>query len=111
LILVGLFGALARAPLPSPLLRYSSSERDDGRDGHKADEHKAMWRRIIDLPRFHLANDRQSFVICSIFVTLGLTFPKSQSLQIEHRGQKKTHHLRQLISRPVSVSHDGVLCI
>jgi hypothetical protein len=48
LILVGLIGVLSRAPffLPIPLLRYGSIERDDGREGHKADEHKhrvAMW--------------------------------------------------------------------
>jgi hypothetical protein len=41
LILVGLFGVLVGAPFFAyPLLRDSSSERDDGREGHKADEHK-----------------------------------------------------------------------
>jgi hypothetical protein len=40
--LVGYFGGLKRAPLlaPSALLRFGSSERDDGCDGHEADEHK-----------------------------------------------------------------------
>src|SRR5262249_742400 len=54
--------------LPSPLLRHSSSGRDDGRDGYKANEHEAIRRRVVDPPRFHLANDRQSFVICGIFI-------------------------------------------
>jgi hypothetical protein len=48
LILIGLFGVLTRAPffLPFPLLRDDSCGRDDGREGHKADEHKhrvATW--------------------------------------------------------------------
>ena len=29
---------------------------------------KIMWRRVVDQPLFHLANDRQSIVICGIFV-------------------------------------------
>jgi hypothetical protein len=70
LILVGFLSALERAPLfcLSPLLRYGSSERDDGRDGHKPMNMKIMCQRLVDPPRFHLANDRQSFVICGIYV-------------------------------------------
>jgi hypothetical protein len=57
----------ARAFFSSPLLRYGSSERDDGRDGRKPMNTKIMCRRLVDPPRFHLANDRQFFVICGIF--------------------------------------------
>jgi hypothetical protein len=68
LILVGFLGVLARAPFCPSLLRYGSSERDNGRDGHNADEHKHHAATCSRSPWFHLASDRQSIVICGIFV-------------------------------------------
>jgi hypothetical protein len=67
--LVGFVGVPERAPpfFSSALLRYSS-ERDDGRDGHKPMNTNIMCRRVVDPPRFHLANGRQFFVICDILV-------------------------------------------
>jgi hypothetical protein len=56
----------ARAFFSSPLLRYGSSERDDGRDGRKPMNTKIMCRRLVDPPRFHLANDRQLFAASSL---------------------------------------------
>jgi hypothetical protein len=84
LILVGFFGVLARAPFFCPsLLRYGSSERDNGRDGHNADEHKDHAATCSRSPWFHLARDRQSIVICGIFVDgTGLPFSKTRSLRL-----------------------------
>ena len=39
---------------------------------------KIMWRRVVDQPLFHLANDRQSIVICGIFVD-GTDLPFSKT--------------------------------
>jgi hypothetical protein len=37
-----------------------------------------MWRRVVDQPLFHLANDRHSIVICGLFVgSTGLPFSKT----------------------------------
>ena len=41
---------------------------------------KIMWRRVVDPPLFHLANDRQSIVICGIcFGGTDLPFSKTSS--------------------------------
>jgi len=61
-------------------MRYGSSERDNGRDGHKADEHKHHAATCSRSPWFHLASDRQSIVICGIFFGgTDLPFSKTSS--------------------------------
>jgi hypothetical protein len=82
--LAGFFGVLARTPFCPSLLRYGSSERDSGRDGHKADEHKHHAATCSRSPWFHLASDRQSIVICGIFVG-GTDLPFSKTSISEAR--------------------------
>jgi hypothetical protein len=69
LILVGFFGVLARAPFFAH--RYcamaAASATRIVMDTSPMNT-KIMWRRVVDAPRFHLANDRQCIVICGIFV-------------------------------------------
>jgi hypothetical protein len=62
-------GVLARAPFFTHSLYCAmAAASDDSRNGHKADEHKDNLARCSRSLRFHLVNDRQTFVVCGIFV-------------------------------------------
>ena len=70
MILVGLFGALARAPLfahPRYCARAVAGATMVVMVTRPMNT-KIMRRRVVDPPLFHLANDRQSIVSCGILV-------------------------------------------
>jgi hypothetical protein len=80
-ILAGFFGALARARFFAH--RYCAMAAASATMvvvGTRPMNTKIMWRRVIDQPLFHLANDRQSIVIFGTFVG-GTDLPFQRPLQ------------------------------